>query len=70
MHKMKARTNQTDNNNMAQVGCGHYFWTKQHMGTKGCGLFFLLLMLMKHRSFATQCRPHFLSGEWILNICK
>lgn len=61
---------QTGNNNMAQVGFGRPLWSKQHMMTKGCGMFFLLPMLIKHRSFATQFRPHFLSGECILNICK
>lgn len=30
---------------------------KQHMLTRGCGVMYLLPMLIKHRSFATQCRP-------------
>lgn len=29
-----------------------------------------VLMLIMERSFATQCRPHFPSGQGILNVCK
>lgn len=72
MHEMKAKTNPDGGRWMRT------FWLLPFIPGKKTtrpdqrlwDAFSLVLMLIMETSFATQCKPHFPSGQRILNVCK
>lgn len=71
MHEMKAKTNPDGG------GWMRTFWLRPfipgkttHPDQRLRDAISLVLMLIMERSFATQCRPHFPSGQGTLNVCK